>query len=118
MVRISIPIRRRAPPRIQRDIPILPVLSFTTPTRVGPKNPPRLPAELMSAIPPAAAVPLKKVVESAQKGPIADFNPTRAIISAIIARYGFCRHALKPNPIAAAKAANATYFHTFKRFIG
>jgi len=107
MERIRTPISSKAPPRIQSDILILPVLSFTAPTRVGPTNPPRLPTELISAISPAAAVPLKNVVERAQKGPIADFNPTKAIISATIAKYGFYNHALKPNPTAAEKAATA-----------
>ena len=108
MRRIRIPIRSKAPPRIHNEIDILLVLSYTTPTRVGPTNPPRFPTELISAMPPAAAVPLKNVVERAQKGAIADFNPINASISATIAKYGFCNHALNPNPNAAENAVIAT----------
>jgi len=75
-----------APPRNQSDDPILPVLSVRIPTSIGPANPPRLPTEFISAIPPAAAVPPRNVVARAQKGPTVDFNPTKATVRAIIAR--------------------------------
>src|SRR5207247_1029859 len=47
------------------------VCSFTSPTRKGPRKPPRFPTELTSAIAPAAALPLAKVAERAQNGPSA-----------------------------------------------
>lgn len=108
MKRTRSPMRSKAPPRIHRETDILPVLSITTPTSVGPTNPPRFPTELINAIPPAAAVPLKNVVERAQKGAIADFNPINDIIRAAIPIYGFCSQALKPKPSAAENAATAT----------
>ena len=43
-----------------------PVASFTRPTRYGPTKPPRLPIELISAIPAAAAVPLSSAAGIAQ----------------------------------------------------
>src|SRR5437016_14661888 len=47
-----------------------PVALRTTPIMQGPKNPPRLPKELINAIPAAAAVPLNNAVDVAQNGPI------------------------------------------------
>src|SRR5437773_564736 len=56
-----------------------PVLSLIFPIIIGPKNPPRLPTELMNAIPPAEAVPLRKLVASAQKGALAALPLTACI---------------------------------------
>src|SRR5271166_859754 len=47
----------------------LSVRSFTTPTYQGPKNPPRLPIELIQAIEAAAAVPVRNIGGIAQNGP-------------------------------------------------
>ena len=41
----------------------------TQPTMLGPKKPPRLPTELMKAMPEAAAVPVSKSGGIAQNGP-------------------------------------------------
>ena len=60
-----------------------PVRSRTRPMRYGPTNPPRLPSELISAIAPAAAVPLKNVVGSDQKTGIVLKTPIAATDSAM-----------------------------------
>src|SRR5215469_11661242 len=56
----------------------VPVAFRITPITHGPANPPRLPTELISAMPTAAAVPLKILVGIAQKGPIAEKALRRA----------------------------------------
>src|SRR6202035_5177728 len=54
---------QRRIPAIVSKLPLKPpVASRAYPIRYGPTNPPRLPSELMSAIAPAAAVPLKNAV--------------------------------------------------------
>jgi hypothetical protein len=40
------------------------------PTNVGPKNPPRLPSELIHAMPAAAAPPVRNIVGIDQNGPL------------------------------------------------
>src|SRR5262245_8164492 len=47
----------------------LPVASFMNPTHQGPKKPPRLPMELIQAMVPAAAVPVRNIGGIAQNGP-------------------------------------------------
>jgi len=51
------------------------VRSRMTPTSVGPTKPPRFADELIEGNAPAAAVPLRNEVPSAQKGPIVNFKP-------------------------------------------
>lgn len=45
------------------------VSSSVQPTIDGPRKPPRLPTELISAMPPAAAVLVRKIGGSPQNGP-------------------------------------------------
>src|SRR5207253_1343218 len=46
---------------------------------LGPKKPPRLPSELIQAIPEAAAVPVRNIVGIDQNGPLVPYNPAAAI---------------------------------------
>jgi hypothetical protein len=73
---------RSAPPSACSAAVLLPVRSRITPTSVGPTKPPGLPTELMNAMPPAAAVPVRTEVPTAQKGPVAAFRPMNASVSA------------------------------------
>ena len=66
----------------------LPVASWTRPMRYGPTNPPRFPSELINAIAPAAAVPLKNAVGSDQKTGSALKMPAAATERAIKPRTG------------------------------
>src|SRR6476659_4187905 len=52
-----------------------PVLSTNTPTAYGEANPPRLPSELISAMPDAAAAPANAAAGSSQNGEIAAKMP-------------------------------------------
>src|SRR5581483_11672630 len=72
------------------------------PIRYGPQNPPSAPAELIIAIPPAAAVPRSIVVGSAQNGPRQPQAPAAASESEAVASNGFTSHALNPKPTIAA----------------
>src|SRR6185312_8543799 len=47
----------------------VPVASFMSPIHHGPKNPPRLPIELIQAKPAASAVPLRNIGGMAKNGP-------------------------------------------------
>src|SRR3954468_12838707 len=49
-----------------------------TPTYHGPKKPPRLPSELIHAMAPAAAVPVRNIGGIAQNGPLEPQNPIAA----------------------------------------
>ena len=55
---------------------------------VGREHPAALAIVLMSAIPPAAAVPLKNEVASDQYGPIMHIIPRNAIVSATSTSHG------------------------------
>src|SRR4029434_7182052 len=77
-------------------------------TNVGPKNPPRFPTELIKAIPPAAAVPLRNPVVQAQKGATVDLIPEKARINPAKAMYGFFAVAAMAKPTAAENAEAAT----------
>ena len=88
-----------------------PVRSRTRPIRYGPKNPARLPSELISAIAPAAAVPLKNVVGNDQKTGIALNTPIAATDSAISPGSGVRTMAVAPSPTAPMSAAPATCQH-------
>src|ERR1019366_7642484 len=48
--------------RQNNAILLLPVASFTSPYIHGPSHPPRLPSELIMAMPPAAAVPVRRAL--------------------------------------------------------
>src|SRR6266581_208445 len=77
---------------------------------VGPTNPPTLPTELMSAIPPAPAVPERNMVGRLQNGPSVLQMPAAATHSARNAGSGcLCTRAPTVRPAAAAKAGNATW---------
>src|ERR1700761_5243498 len=49
------------------------------PTAVGPKKPPRLPIELIQAMPDAAAVPVRIIEGNVQNGPLLPYRPIVAI---------------------------------------
>jgi hypothetical protein len=77
-----------------------PVQSLTRPKTYGPKNPPRLPTALISAIPPAAAVPDNIAVGSDQKhGPV-DELPIEATTSIVIVKTGSVINAQAMSPTA------------------
>src|SRR5580693_10433685 len=61
---------RHSKARPNRPPAKLPVASFMTPTYQAPKKPPRLPIELIQAMPPASAVPLRNIGGIAQNGPL------------------------------------------------
>src|SRR5208337_2649652 len=58
----------------------LPLAWRAQPTTDGPKNPPRLPMELIQASPVAAAVPVSSIGGIAQKGPLVPYNPIAASV--------------------------------------
>src|SRR5579862_2558672 len=60
----------------------VPVAFRMMPITQGPANPPRFPTELISAMPTAAAVPLRILVGIAQKGPIVENALRRATLIA------------------------------------
>ena len=62
-------------PSIANPALYVPVQSKKNPTSDGPTKPPRLPMELIRAIPPAAPVPLRNEAVKAQKGPSAPQMP-------------------------------------------
>src|SRR2546428_8287349 len=75
---------------------------------LGPKKPPRLPIELMKAIPAAAAVPARRLVGMAQNGPTIENTPTRArLIEAIITKTEVENAAIK-SATAPVKTGSAT----------
>src|SRR5579875_1500309 len=52
---------------------------------VGPKKPPRLPIELIQAMPAAAAGPVRNIVGLDQNGPLVPSHPAEAIVMPTIA---------------------------------
>src|SRR2546425_1713119 len=80
----------------------------TTPTRYGPRNPPRFPIELIKAIPAAAPVPVRKSDDIAQNGPIVPQIPAAANESAASSPRGAFKNAAATRPAAPAKAEPAT----------
>src|ERR1051326_9193312 len=46
---------------------------------LGPKKPPRLPSELIQAMPEAAAAPVRNIVDIDQNGPLVPYTPPAAI---------------------------------------
>ena len=71
---------------------LLPVRSDSAPVAYGAAKPPRLPNELISAIPPAAAAPVRNLGGSAQKMGRALKTPIAAMITGIITAIGWCRY--------------------------
>lgn len=65
---------------------VLPVNSLTQPISYGPPKPARLPIELINAMPPAAATPLKKAVGRVQNSPNAANPPIAATMRAAMVR--------------------------------
>src|SRR5438874_9947599 len=86
----------------------LSVRLLTIPTRYGPRNPPRLPTELISAMPAAAPVPLRNSDDIAQNGPSVPQIPTAAKESAASSAAGILRYAAAVKPTAPVNAAAAT----------
>src|SRR6267142_5635637 len=60
----------------------LPVISLIQPIIAGPTKPPRLPIELMVAIPAAAAEPDRNIVGMLHSGGFAELMPTLTSVSA------------------------------------
>src|SRR5260370_34908464 len=71
-----------------RPVEVLPVASFTQPIKYGPPNPARLPIELISAIPPAAAVPDSHAVGSVQNTAKVQKIPMEATVSTTMVMAG------------------------------
>src|SRR5262249_3946294 len=90
-------------PRIKNATSVDPTLSRTQPIASGPTYPPRLPTELIHAIPAAAAVPDRKAVGNDQNVTTQDSNPTLTIVSATIAGTAFL-----PTAMRTSRPANAS----------
>jgi hypothetical protein len=58
------------------------------PVKAGPAKPPRFPIAAISAIPAAAAEPVRNAVGKAQKTGIADSSPTADRVIATVSRTG------------------------------
>src|SRR5687768_13699277 len=82
-------------------------MSLNHPMMYGPANPPRLPTELMRAIAPAAAVPLKKAVDKPQNGATALHRPETASASAASATPAGRGKLARNNPAEAHHTAAA-----------
>src|SRR5437016_5313763 len=83
-------------------------MSLSAPTEYGPANPPRFPTELIRAMPPAAAVPLRKDVGSAQNGPSIHQIPNAVRDAAIsVHTHEWKNTDMTVKPMAAAKAGMA-----------
>src|SRR5437899_1641594 len=83
-------------------------MSLSAPTEYGPANPPRFPTELIRAMPPAAAVPLRNDVGSAQNGPNIHQMPKAVRHAATSVHAHECRNTeMIARPMAAAKAGTA-----------
>jgi hypothetical protein len=75
-----------------------PVRSTSAPTAYGATNPPRLPNELIRAIPAAAAAPASAAFGSSQKGEMAEKMPMAHTQMATIAHTGLaCRRIAEPS---------------------
>src|ERR1700694_1966771 len=80
----------------------VPVQSRNCPKILGPKSPPRLPMELMAAIPAAAPAPLRKAVGSVKNTGGMDQRPQLAIQIAAILTKGSAVTEANPSPTAMA----------------
>src|SRR5207245_11510868 len=72
---------------------VLPVRSISQPTANGPSQPERFPIELISAMPPAAALPVNSVVGICQNGENALSTPVTPSTSAANASAGWLPNA-------------------------
>jgi arabinofuranosyltransferase len=86
----------------------LSVAVFTRPTSDGPTKPPRFPIELISAMPPAAADPVRNAVGSVQNGPSAPQMPAAAMQNETSDSRGTVLYPLSSRPAAPASAGNVT----------
>src|SRR3954469_17015088 len=85
-------------------------MSSSQPTMNGPSQPERLPIELMSAMPPAAALPASSVVGSCQNGENALSTPETPTTSAANASAGvFSKTPISTKPAAAARHESAQW---------
>src|SRR5262249_44992080 len=98
----------KVPAMTKKPVVKLPVVDFTWPIMVGPNRPPRLATELMRAIPPAAAVPLRKEEGSVQKVGSMLFMPVRVSARPRTKSQGDETRAIVSQPRAARKAEPAT----------
>src|ERR1700730_2026090 len=80
----------------------VPVQSRSCPKIWGPKYPPRLPMELMAAMPAAAPAPLRNAVGSVQNTGRAEKKPQLAMQTATILIIGLAVIEASPNPAAMA----------------
>src|SRR3954449_3214145 len=72
----------------RKPVDVLPVASFTQPIKYGPPKPARLPIELISAMPPAAAVPDSHAVGSVQNTAKVQKMPMAATVSTTMVKEG------------------------------
>lgn len=85
-----------------------PISSFSQPMMAGPKNPPMVPMELMSARPPAAAAPVKKRDGIAQNIARAALRPASATVMPRIDGRNDYENSAKPNPAVDNPHVSAT----------
>jgi hypothetical protein len=86
-------------------------MSLSQPTMNGATHPEKLPTELMSAIPPAAALPASSIGGNCQKGAPAARGPSVPIINAANAITGrFANTPIETRPAAHAKQGNAAWY--------
>src|ERR1700730_4539472 len=76
----------------------VPVQSRNCPKMLGPKYPPRVPMELIAAIPAAAPAPLRKAVGNVQKTGAKDQNPQPAMQRTAILIIGLAVMEANANP--------------------
>src|SRR6478752_8955066 len=86
----------------------LPVASLIQPIIAGPAKPPRLPIELIVAMPAAAADPDRNVVGMAQSGGFAELMPMLTKARAATTDIHEPANAARVSPAAAAKHAATT----------
>src|ERR1700694_5535341 len=91
-----------------RPVKSVPVQSRNCPKIFGPKYPPRLPMELMAAMPAAAPAPLRNAVGSVQNTGRTEKKPQLAIQTATILIIGLVVIEARPNPTASALKALTT----------
>src|SRR5262245_17702778 len=90
---------------------VVPVRSLSQPTRNGASQPERLPIELMSAIPPAAAVPDNSIAGICQNGEKALSTPVTPRMSAANANTGDVWNTpIKTSPTAAVRQDSAQWY--------
>ena len=93
--------------RKNKAISIFPVASETKPMAYGPINPPKLPIELMRAIPTAASNSVRNKEGIAQKGPKILYIPSVAKVIIIMDKIGLVVKAHPIIPIAPTSGGRA-----------